>query len=149
MRFGIMLFAGFLALLAMRADAQSESAEDIAHMLVTNLSPTGAMEAGQWFTNPPVPETGAVGLGIIYVHVPGSAGTVSIHAGLFLLYPIGWSIIHEITGLFGMSPSDAVFYGDRVEVTTTVLGPNDPRCCPSVAARWSIDLTNGVASQLY
>ncbi len=148
MRFCMMLLAGTLTFFALKAEAQEASAEEISRMLVTDLSPTGAMETGQWFTDPPVPETGAIGLGIIYVHVPGSAGTVSIHAGIFLLYPTGWSINHEITGLFGMSPSNAVFYDDRIEVTTTTLGPYDPRCCPSVATRWSIDVTNGVATQL-
>lgn len=148
MRFGLVLLAMAMTFFGPQAEAQQESAQEIARMLVTDLSPTGAMESGQWFTNPAFPVTGAVGLGIIYAYIPGSAGSVSIHAGIYLRYPTGWSMTREVTGIFGMSPSNAVFHDDRVEVTTTTLGPNDPRCCPSVAARWSIDVTNGVATRL-
>ena len=123
---------------------RAQDAEAIAGMLVRDLSPTGSMEAGQWFTD----QAGQTGLGIIYAHIPGSAGSVSIHAGLYRRADTGWTMERGVEGLFGMSPADAVFLGDRVEVTTTMLGPDDPRCCPSLFVRWSIDLASGMATRL-
>jgi hypothetical protein len=37
------------------------------------------------------------------------------------------------------------FFPDHVEVSTLTLGPNDPRCCPTLTKRWSIDLQSGEA----
>lgn len=133
-----------LVLAGVPAGVRGQGAEEVARMLVKELSPTGAMEGGQWFTNP----ESTVGLGIIYAHIPGSAGSVSIHAGLFHRFPTGWSIHRGVEGLFGMSPMDAAFFGDRVEVTTMMLGPDDPRCCPTKQVRWSIDIESGRAVAL-
>jgi hypothetical protein len=128
------LLAGALLCAANPVLAQEDSAGDIARMLVTELSPTRSMESGQWFTSAPS-GAGSRGLGIIYVHVPGSAGTVSIHAALFTNSGAEWLKNRDVTGLFGYSPRDATFYPDRVELTTTTLGPNDPRCCPTKLTR--------------
>ncbi|WP_227268904.1 hypothetical protein [Roseobacter weihaiensis] len=137
-------------LLAIGPDVQAQqtNSDEIARMLVTDLSPTASMESGQWLTDTahPAEATGAVG--IIYVHIPGSAGSVSIHAGLYSLYRTGWLKERDVTGLFGMSPSDAVFLDERVELTTLTLGPNDPRCCPTQRQRWSIDRRTGAAIRL-
>jgi hypothetical protein len=130
------------------ARAQQATAEEIARMLVIDLSPTGAMESGQWFTDSALSGSVTRGLGVIYVHIPGSAGSVSIHAGLYGHSAAGWRREREVTGLFGYSPRDAAFFPGRVEVTTTTLAPGDPRCCPSLPVRWSIDLETGQAAAL-
>ena len=130
------------------AHAQGWDNTRVAEMLVSELSPTGAMEAGQWFISTPELATGTWGLGVIYAHIPGSAGSVSIHAGVFQWSGTGWNRIHTVTGLFGMSPKDAAFYPDRVELTTITLGENDARCCPSLEKRWQISLDTGTASPL-
>lgn len=118
------------------------SAEEIAHLLRNDLSPTGSMEGGQWYAN------ATQALGIIYVHVPGSAGTVSIHSGVYGFFDNGWVKLKDVQGLFGSSPQGAQFLPGRVELTTITLGPDEPRCCPTLPVRWSVDLNTGVATRL-
>jgi hypothetical protein len=136
-----------LALFALAGSAQAQPWDNnrIAEMLVSELSPTGAMEGGQWFVSAQLLTPGTLGLGIIYAYVPGSAGTVSIHAALFRWAEDGWTKSTNIGGLFGYEPKDVAFFVDRVEVSTLTLGPNDPRCCPTLAKRWAIDLQSGLA----
>ncbi len=124
--------------------AAQSTAEDIAQLLREDLSPTGAMEGGKWFTN----ENATQGLGIIYAHIPGSAGSVSIHAGLYGFFDSGWVKLKDVQGLFGSSPEDARFVPGQVEITMLMLGPDEPRCCPTLRVRWSIDLNTGIATRL-
>ena len=130
------------------AKAEFWTDAQVPEMLVRELSPTQAMEGGQWFRSTDMLQQGTMGLGIIYVHIPGSAGSVSLHAALFAWTAQGWTRTVNVSELFGMSPQDPLFLPDRVEVSTMTLGPSDPRCCPSQLKRWSIDLRSGVASPL-
>ncbi|WP_223999691.1 hypothetical protein [Aureimonas sp. SA4125] len=41
--------------------------------------------------------------------------------------------------IFGVTPRDARFSRGRIEVTTSVQGPNDPRCCPTEEKRWVVN----------
>ena len=136
-----------LALIAPTGMARAQPWENnrIAEMLVSELSPTGAMAGGQWFVSAQLLTAGTLGLGIIHAHIPGSAGSVSIHAALFRWTADGWTKSGNIDGLFGYEPKDAAFFPDRVEVSTLMPGPNDPRCCPTLIKRWSIDLQSGQA----
>jgi len=127
------------------AAAQEWSNNRVSEMLVTELSPTGAMVGGKWFTSAQNLTLGVRALGIIYAHVPGSAGTASIHAASFYWTGTGWQKYSDIPDLYGMSPVNAVFEGDRATLTTVTLGPNEPRCCPTLEKHWSIDLATGDA----
>ncbi|MEM1073537.1 MAG: hypothetical protein AAF665_11260 [Pseudomonadota bacterium] len=127
------------------AAAQGWSNDRIAEMLVRELSPTGAMESGQWFVSNEKLTPGVHGLGVIYAHIPGSAGSVSIHVGLFSWTGAGWEKRLDVAGVFGLAPKDAAFFQTHVEISTLTLGPNEPRCCPTVIARWSIDYARGQA----
>jgi hypothetical protein len=120
------------------------TADQVAQLLVQDMSPTGSMEGGQWFTD----TQDTYGLGIIYVHIPGSAGSVTIHAGIYGFLDSGWVKLRDVQGLFGASPTGAAFSPGRVEVLTMTLGPNDPRCCPTKQVRWTIDLETGQAVAL-
>lgn len=131
--------------LGLEVQAQQAKSDEIARMLVTDLSPTASMESGQGLTNTPRPEQASRDLGIIYVYIPGSAGSGSIHAGLYSLYRSGWLKKRDFTGLFGTSSSDALFLEDRVELTPLTL---DPRCCPTQRQRWSINRRTGAAARL-
>lgn len=128
--------------------AQEWSPGRVPEMLVSELSPTGAMASGQWFISDAAMRPETVGLGIIYVHVPGSAGTVSIHAGLFLWSGSGWYKTLPVSGLYGFSPQEARFHPVHMELVTLTPGPEDARCCPSVRTRWSINLRSGTARVL-
>lgn len=144
--------AGILILLTAFAGsppwAQTDTVESISKMLVTELSPTREMEGGEWFTSADAQGNATRALGVIYVHVPGSAGTVGLHAGLFAPASGAWAKTQDVTGLAGMEPRNVVFHADRVELTTTTLGPDDPRCCPTQEVRWRVDLATGAASKL-
>lgn len=124
--------------------AAQTTADQIAQLLRDDLSPTDTMEGGTWFTN----EGATYALGVIYVHIPGSAGSVSIHAGVYGFFDSGWVKLKDVQGLFGSSPADPQFLAERVELTTLMPGPDDPRCCPTLRVRWSIDLETGSATRL-
>ena len=54
----------------------------------------------------------------------------------------------EIFEIFGDAPRDVTFSQGKIEVTTTMPKPGDPRCCPTGSARWTIDRkTLAVASR--
>jgi hypothetical protein len=116
--------------------------------LLVPLSPTGAMEAALFLPDTPDPLTATRALGVVYAHIPGSAGSVSIHPAIFTRGAGGGALYRQVSGLFGQSPRDAQFFPERIEVTTTMPGPDDPRCCPTLPVRWSIDLVSGVATRL-
>ncbi|MFK7764877.1 MAG: hypothetical protein AB8B62_16560 [Roseobacter sp.] len=124
--------------------AAQTTAEQFAQLLRDDLSPTGTMEGGTWFTN----EAATHALGIIYVHIPGSAGSVSIHAGVYGFLDSGWVKLTDVQGLFGSAPKDTQFIADRIKLTTLTTGPDDPRCCPTLPVRWSIDVLSGIATRL-
>ena len=146
------LVYGILALLTLcpghAGTAQAYTPETIARMLVMELSPTRSMEGGEWFTDKDAFGRETRALGIIYVHVPGSAGTVSIHAGIFDFHDSGWVKTRDVSGLYGVGPRNAVFHANRIELETTTLAPGDPRCCPTQKVRWQVDIGTGAAIPL-
>ncbi|MFZ1728238.1 MAG: hypothetical protein WAU13_16465 [Albidovulum sp.] len=111
---------------------------DVGSFLVQSLAPGQQNEAYTWLPDNPDSARAREAIGIIYPAIVGSAGSVSIAVGHFTRIEAGFTRDAIITNLFGNNPRDARFFPDRIEITTDVLGPNDPRCCPSVAQRWSI-----------
>jgi hypothetical protein len=87
-------------------------------------------------------------LGVVYVPIKGSAGSVEIEIGYFRRSGKSFKLAGRVRGLFGMEPRDARFLPDRIEVTTTMPKPGDPRCCPTGTARWSIVRKSLVASRI-
>lgn len=140
-----------IAILFAAFTAQSTFAQawgDLDGLLVRTLSPTGEMVASVWFPDGATPETSQRALGVVYAHVPGSAGTVSIHTGIFTGGQTNWTLVRQVDGLFGQSPQNPVWHADRIEVTTSVLKEGEPRCCPTGVARWSIDVATGQVNRL-
>lgn len=127
------------------APAWSQGWGDLDSLLLRSLSPTGAMEAAFWLPDNPDPTQATRALGVVYAYIPGSAGNTSIHVGRFMRSGSGFVLAGPVTGLFGHDPRDQAFFPGRVEITTTTLGPNEPRCCPTVPQRWSVDLATGQA----
>lgn len=143
------IFALCLALLwPFSASAQDTGWGNLDALLLGTLSQTGSMEASFWMPNSEDPAIATEALGVIYVHVPGSAGTVSIHAALFGKTDSGWNFWLPVSGLFGQSPTAPVHGPEGIEISTMVLGPGDARCCPSEEARWRIDRTTGLATRI-
>ncbi|QBF33627.1 hypothetical protein [Thalassococcus sp. S3] len=139
------LILTFFLLTAPASQAQQQGWGDLDTLLLQTLSPTGDMVSSFWMPDHQDPAAARHALAIIYSHIPGSAGNVSIHSGLFERTSSGWSLRQQVTGLFGQSPSDPKHLPDRIEVTTATLGPNDPRCCPTQSTRWWIDPRTGAA----
>ncbi|MEL6240202.1 MAG: hypothetical protein AAFU82_06670 [Pseudomonadota bacterium] len=121
---------------------------DLDTLLRRSLSPTGSMEGSIWLPDGATPQQSARALGVAYVHVVGSAGSVSLHSAVFTKSGNRWVMALPVRGLFGIEPRNPIWFGDRMEVTTTVLQPGEPRCCPTGTGVWSIDLRTGQAARL-
>lgn len=71
-------------------------------------------------------------------HYPGGGNSAMIGAGVFRIAD-GMMTLAGPVAIYGDDPRDVVFRPDRIEVTTTMPRPGDPRCCPTGSSRWSID----------
>ncbi len=87
-----------------------------------------------WFPSP----KGDEALAVVYFPIPGAAGNFDVASGLYAVSG-GKLTLKGQPFLFGIEPRDVRFLADRIELVTTMPGPNDPRCCPTASARWSID----------
>jgi hypothetical protein len=131
--------AAFLLVLGGACSAQDQSQwGDVGKFLVQSLAPGQQNEAFTWLPDNPDPARAREAIGIIYPVIVGAAGNTGIVVGHFTRIEAGFTRDAIVTKLFGYSPRDARFFPDHIEVTTDVLGPNDPRCCPTVAQVWSI-----------
>ncbi|KAJ04648.1 hypothetical protein [Sulfitobacter mediterraneus] len=110
-------------------------------LLFSHLTRSGSAEASYWLPNSIDPAQATAAFGVVYEHIAGSAGNTTIAVGLFLRPSGGqWGFAGPVADLFGHNPRDVVFEGGFAMMTTTMPGPNDPRCCPTVPTRWRIDL---------
>ena len=87
-------------------------------------------------------------IGVIYLPIQGAAGNVNIKAGSFKRTGNHFQLAGRVHDLFGANPRGARFLSDRIEVTTTMPKPGDPRCCPTGQARWSIERNSLKAHRL-
>ena len=137
-----------VGLWATSAPAQQAGWPNLDQLLFSTLTASGRAEASFWMPDQPDPATATRALGIVYERIPGSAGSVGIAVGLYQRVPQGWQYTGPVEGLFGQSPSDPAFAPTHIEVTTLMLGPNEPRCCPTMQVSWRIDLATRVAQRL-
>jgi hypothetical protein len=105
-------------------------------------------EASYWLPDSEEPAHVTEALGVVYIPIKGSAGSVSIEAGYFKRSGKIFQFGERVRDLFGMEPRDARFLPGRIELTTTMLKPGEPRCCPSGTARWAIDRKSLVATRI-
>lgn len=121
--------------------ATAEGWGNLDALLFSHLTRSGSAEASYWLPNSNDPAQATAAFGVVYEHIAGSAGNTTIAVGLFLR-PSGsqWGFAGPVADLFGHNPRDVVFEGGFAMMTTTMPGPNDPRCCPTVPTRWRIDL---------
>lgn len=117
-------------------------------LLFGSLTQSGTAEASYWLPDHPNPQSATRALGIVYEYIPGSAGNTGIAVGVFVKQQQSWIYAATVQGLFGQSPREPLFGPRTAEITTTMLGPNEPRCCPTLAVRWRIDLTTFQAQRL-
>ncbi|MCW3782644.1 hypothetical protein [Defluviimonas salinarum] len=151
LRSGLRLLAAALcaATFATAATAQDLSGwGDVRGFLIQTLAPGQEIAAFAWLPDNPDPALAREAIGVVYPEIVGSAGNVDIRVAYYARGDAGFSMNRTVSNVFGMEPRNAQFLPDQIEVTTTVLGPNDPRCCPSLARVWSISRTDWSAHPL-
>lgn len=142
---------GILCILAWLAVVTPAFAQDwsgVAPVLRRDLADGRQPLSSFFITDAPDPVAAARALGIAYVHIEGSAGNASLEAGLFRKSGAAWVLHRRVEGLFGYSPRDPQLGPDGFFLTTDTLGPNDPRCCPSVPTRWYVAWGDGPAERV-
>ncbi|GAA0308643.1 hypothetical protein [Rhodovulum strictum] len=125
--------------LAAASPALSQDWGDLDAALARDLSPGGETLGSYWLPDNADPAEAMRALAVLYAHIPGSASGFTIHAGLYARDAAGLRFAGPVEGLFGAEPRDPVFHAERMELTTSMPGPDDPHCCPSLAQRWSVD----------
>ncbi|SMX31172.1 hypothetical protein [Actibacterium lipolyticum] len=145
----LIIFAIFLGLLPSGSQAQAnDDWGDLDALLSQTLAGGAAPAASIWLPNADTAQAATEALGIVYVHVPGSAGSATIHAGLFQKLDSGFTSVAQINGLLGFEPRDQVFGPTDITLTTTMPNPGDPRCCPTGVGHWRIDRATMIAQRL-
>ena len=87
------------------------------------------------------PDPGVASLSLIFHYFGNRDGgnAVMLNVGLYRRYSDGWHF-EGLVPVYGQDPRDPLFTAGQVDITTTMPGPNDPRCCPTVPTRWAIDV---------
>lgn len=140
------MLASLAIILSLAAVDGARAQSDVGALLARSLG-AGAIQS-VWLPNRADPARATEAVGIVYIPIAGAAGNVDISAGLFTGGPSGFGFAGPISGLFGASPREAAFLADRIELTTTMPKPGDPRCCPTGTARWSIDRGTRAATRI-
>ncbi|WP_189368242.1 hypothetical protein [Tateyamaria omphalii] len=148
MRLSALLFALMCAISVPPAKGQHSEWPDLDQLLFSTLTASGTAEASFWLPDQADPAAATRALGIVYEHIPGSAGNTSIAVGLFQRTTAGWGFVGPVENVFGHLPSDATFGPTHVELTTIMPGPDDPRCCPTLPVRWRISLASRTVQRL-
>ena len=86
------------------------------------------------------PDPGVANYSLIFHYYENRDGGNATHlnVGLYRRDPEGWRFL-GLVPVYGYEPRDATFHPGQIDITTTMQGPNAPRCCPSVATRWAVD----------
>ena len=86
------------------------------------------------------PDPGVANSSLIFHYFENREGgnATMLNVGLFQRDAEGWRFL-GLVPVYGQDPRDPLFTEGQVDITTTMPGPNDPRCCPSVPTRWAID----------
>lgn len=145
----VWLWGGLFALLFSASSyAQDAGWGNLDDLILNNLPQAGEVQSAFWLPDNADPTIAHTALAFVYAHIPGSAGSVSLQIGLFSRDSVGWAFRTRVEGVYGFSPRDVLFVGDQIEVTTTTLGPDEPRCCPTQTTRFRIDRTTGAVTEL-
>ena len=137
-----------LRLWAPALDAQGRW-PNLEQLLGSTLAPGAQFERSFWLPDSADPAQAQQAIGVVYPIIQGAAGNTGIAVGHFVrVQGGGWGLAGVVGNLFGFDPRDAVFSPGAVQLTTTMLGPNEPRCCPTLPVRWQIDLTTFQAQRL-
>ena len=121
---------------------------DLDQLLGGTLAPGEPFEVSYWLPDSANPAQAQQAIGVVYPIIREAAGNTGIAVGRFVRVQGGWAFADRVENIFGHNPRDAVFLPGAVQLTTTMPGPNDPRCCPTLPVRWQIDLATRQAQRL-
>jgi hypothetical protein len=110
-------------------------------LIQRTLGPFTLENGSYFFPDNADPALATQALAVLYTANP-EANSFGVSFGYYRNGPQGFEFVGQVERPFGEKPRDVVFAHGRIEITTTVPGPNDPRCCPSQSARWVIDTAN-------
>lgn len=139
-----LLIAGLLAA-SLAADARAQDWRFIDTLLAQSMDIREGDPPPIFFVDHADPSLARLGLAIHYPPNRSGGNSYGITVALFQQANGGWGFVGPVEGLFGVNPRDAAFLGPQIELTTSTLGPNDARCCPTEEARWMIDVAQRTA----
>lgn len=133
------LAAAFFSLLALpAAAADCPSGGPAAPVVAEILQSMGGEPAGDCIFYGDYNGNGAQdALAFVYAYSGGN----SVAQEVWLLSSDNgfWARVTQVE-IYGQSPRDVRFGQGQVLVTTTTLGPNDPRCCPTDETTWTLTI---------
>jgi hypothetical protein len=129
--------AALLAACLAAGAAAAQTTASMAGWLAATYGPE--ILSSSWFEGPAGTDGAAPGVSVAYFPIPGG-NAFQIGADAFAVTAAGATHRGSIDGLFGTEPRDAAFGAGVMTLTTTMPRPGDPRCCPTGATRWTIDL---------
>jgi hypothetical protein len=136
------IFSAFLALLVVLGASAELIADDAIDPKTEQLLEQalgGESVSAYWLPDSTTPARATEAIGVLYRAIEGAAGNVTIEMGHFSRSGADYRLTGRVREVYGMEPRDVGFLPDRIELTTTMPKPGDPRCCPTGSARWSID----------
>lgn len=74
----------------------------------------------------------------VYTNIEGAAGNFDLKVVLFRGEGGRYRFLRDAPNVFGVEPRNARFAKGRVEITTTMPRPGDPRCCPTGSKTFAI-----------
>ena len=117
--------------------ATPAAAQDVGPLLAQTLGANAVQYV--WLPDSADPGRMTEAVGVAYLEIAGAAGNTEIAVGYYRMGAQDIVFVGPVAELYGANPRDPRFLPDRIEITTTMPGPNDPRCCPTATADWSID----------
>lgn len=74
----------------------------------------------------------------IYTEIVGAAGNMDLKVALFKGEGDKFRFLRYAPGIYGWEPRQPKFSKGSVAITTTMLKPGEPRCCPTGSKRYTI-----------
>jgi hypothetical protein len=94
-----------------------------------------------WLPDSTTPARVSEAIGVLYREIDGQDGNVPIEMGHS-------SLTGRLRDAYGVEPRDVRLLPDRIELTTTMPKPEDPRCSPTGTVGWSIDRASLAGTRL-
>ena len=95
----------------------------------------GESISAYWLPDSTTPARATEAIGVLYREIEGAAGNVMIEMNLCNRSGADDRLTWRVRDVYRAEPRDVAFLADRIEPTTTMPKPNEPRCCSTGTAR--------------